>query len=70
MSALFYLVGLGLFISGLISIVNITDAGLNFLEQSQLHTLPFLGTYPSAWVYTGLGLICLIIAGGLSRRRK
>ena len=70
MSALIYLVGLGLFVSGLLSIVNITDVGLNFIEQSQIHTLPFLENYPSTWVYIALGLLCLIIAGGLSRRRK
>ena len=70
MRALFSLVGLALLLSGLLSIVNFTDVGLNFIEQSQIHALPFLADYPSAWVYIGLGLICIRIAGGLSRRRK
>ena len=70
MRALFSLVGLALLISGLLSIANFTDVGLNFLEQSQIHALPFLADYPSAWVYVALGILCLIIAAAFSRRIK
>ena len=69
MSAIFSLVGLVFLISGLLSLVNITDAGLVFVSNTQIHTLTFLNTFPAVWVYVGLGLILLAIAGGLSRRR-
>ena len=69
MSALFYLVGLVFLISGLLSIANISEIGLDFVSKSQIHLLPFLSTYPAAWVYAGLGLVLLVITGGISRRR-
>ena len=68
MSALFGLVGLVFLISGLLSIANISEVGLDLVSKTQIHTLPFLSTYPDAWVYIVLGVILLIIAGGLSRR--
>jgi len=68
MSTLFSLVGVVFLASGLLSIVNITDVGLDFISNTQIHQLPFLNTIPSGWVYVGLGLILLAIAGGISRR--
>jgi uncharacterized membrane protein YkgB len=68
MSALFGLVGLVFLISGLLSIANISEVGLDLVSKTQIHTLPFLSTYPAVWVYIVLGVILLIIAGGLSRR--
>jgi len=68
MSALFFLVGLVFLISGLLSIANITNVGLNFISITKIHLLPFLNTFPSAWVYVVLGLILIAIAAGLSRR--
>ena len=69
MSALIYLVGIVFLISGLLSVANITDVGLNYISLTKIHQLPFLNTYPSVWVYIVLGLILLAIAFGLSRRR-
>lgn len=69
MSALFTLIGLAFLLSGLLSLVDLTDVGLNFVEQSQIHTLPFLVDFPSAWIYIALGLLCLIIASAFRRRR-
>ncbi|MCJ7518405.1 MAG: hypothetical protein MUO42_01865 [Anaerolineaceae bacterium] len=68
MSALFGLIGLVFLISGLLSIANISEVGLDLVSKTQIHTLPFLSTYPAVWVYIVLGVILLIIAGGLSRR--
>lgn len=68
MSALFGLIGLVFLTSGLLSIANISEVGLDLVSKTQIHTLPFLSTYPAVWVYIVLGVILLIIAGGLSRR--
>ena len=68
MSALISLVGLVFLISGLLSIANITNVGLNFISLTKIHLLPFLNTFPSAWVYVVLGLILIAIAAGISRR--
>ncbi len=68
MSTLISVIGFVFLISGFLSLVKITDAGLDFVSKTQIHTLPFLSTFPVEWVYIGLGLILLIIAGALSRR--
>ena len=68
MSALISLVGLVFLISGLLSIANITNVGLNFISLTKIHLLPFLNTFPIAWVYVVLGLILIAIAAGISRR--
>ena len=68
MSALISLVGLVFLVSGLLSIANISDIGLDLVSKTQIHLLPFLTTFPVVWVYIVLGLILLAIAGGLSRR--
>ncbi len=68
MGTLLFLVGLVFFVSGLLSIVNVTDVGLTYVSMTQVHQLPFLNTFPSVWVYLVIGLVLLAIAGGLSRR--
>ena len=68
MSAILSLIGVVFLASGLLSIANITDVGLDFISNSQIHLLPFFNTFPGEWVYVGLGVILLAIAGGISRR--
>ena len=68
MSAILSLIGVVFLASGLLSIANITDVGLEFVSNTQIHLLPFLDTFPGEWVYVGLGIILLAIAGGISRR--
>ena len=68
MSALISIVGVVFLVSGLLSVANITNIGLDLVSLTKIHLLPFLNTYPSGWVYVVLGLILLAIAGGLSRR--
>ena len=69
MSALISLLGLVFLISGLLSLANISEIGLDLVSKTQIHALPFLSTFPVVWVYIVLGLILLAIAGGLARRR-
>jgi len=69
MVTLFILVGLVFFVSGLLSIANISDAGLAFVSYTKIHQLPFLNTFSSDWVYLVLGLVILAIAIGLYRRK-
>lgn len=69
MVTIFYLVGLLLFLSGLLSIAGVTEIGLDFISKSKIHELPFLNTFLSSWVYLVIGLVILAIAVGLSRRR-
>ena len=68
MLTLLYLFGLAFLVSGFLSIFNVTEVGLTYASMTQVHTLPFLSTFPIAWVYVGLGLLLIVIAGGLSRR--
>ena len=67
MSILIFLVGLVILISGLLSIAGITDVGLSYLSLTKIHLLPFLNTFPSAWVYVVLGLLLIVIAFGISK---
>jgi len=69
MSVIFSLAGLVFVVSGLLSLFDVTDAGLDFVSRSQIHTLQFLSNYPMDWVYVGVGLVLLLIAGFFSRRR-
>jgi hypothetical protein len=69
MSALLFLVGLVFFVSGLLSILNVSEVGLTFVSMTQIHQLPFLISFQIVWVYILLGVILIAIAGGLSRRR-
>jgi hypothetical protein len=68
MSAIISLAGLVFLISGLLSIAKVTNVGLDLVSRTQIHTLPFLSTYPVVWVYIALGVVLLLIAGALSRR--
>jgi len=61
-------VGLLFLVSGFLSIAKFTNAGLDLISRTQIHTLPFLATYPAVWVYVVLGLILVAIAGAISRR--
>ncbi len=68
MGAVLSLIGLVFLVSGLLSVAKISDVGLDLVSKTQIHTLPFLTTFPAVWVYIVLGLILLAIAGGISRR--
>ena len=69
MSVIVFIAGLVFLISGLLSIANITNVGLNYLSLTKIHLLPFLNTFPSVWVYIVLGAILITIAGLISRRK-
>jgi len=68
MSAILSVIGLVFLVSGLLSIAKITEAGMDLVSRTQIHTLPFLTTFPVVWVYVVLGLILLAIAAGLRGR--
>ena len=67
MGGLLYLAGLIILISGLLSLAGITDFGLNYVSLLQIHLLPFLTSFPIAWIYIVLGLVIIIIANRISR---
>ena len=67
MGVLLYLAGLIILISGLLSLAGITDFGLNYVSLLQIHLLPFLTSFPIAWIYIVLGLVIIIIANRISR---
>jgi len=67
MSVLLYLAGMIILISGLLSLAGITDVGLNLVSLLQIHLLPFLSSFPIAWIYIVLGLVIIIIANRISR---
>jgi len=69
MVTVFLVIGLLLFLSGLLSIAGVTEIGLDFVSKSKIHELPFLNTFLDNWVYLVLGLIVLAIAVGLYRRK-
>ncbi len=69
MVTIFFVIGLVLFISGLLSVANISDVGLGFVSYTKIHQLPFLNTFLSNWVYLVIGLIFLAVAVGLYRRK-
>ena len=68
MSALISLIGVVFLVAGLLSVANISNVVLDFVSLSKIHLLPFLTTFPAAWVYVVLGLILVAIAAGVSRR--
>ena len=57
MSAILSLIGLVFLVSGLLSVAKVTEIGLDLVSKTQIHTLPFLATYPAVWVYVVLGLV-------------
>jgi hypothetical protein len=68
MSAILYVIGLVFLVSGLLSIAKVTEVGLEFVSKTQVHTLPFLTTFPAVWVYIVLGLVLIVIARGITSR--
>ena len=68
MSAILSLIGLVFLVAGLLSVAKVTEIGLDLVSKTQIHTLPFLATYPAVWVYVVLGLVFLAIAAGLRGR--
>jgi hypothetical protein len=69
MITIVFLVGLGFFLSGLLSIAGISEIGMDFLSKSKIQELPFLNTFQSNWVFLVIGLVVLAIVIGVSRRR-
>jgi hypothetical protein len=68
MSALFFVAGLVFLVSGGLSVLKFSEIGLDIVSKTQIHTLPFLSTFPVAWVYLVLGIILIFVAGVISRR--
>jgi hypothetical protein len=68
MSVLFLVVGLVFLGSGGLSVLKVSEVGLDLVSKTQIHTLPFLNTFPPAWVYLVLGVVFIFIAGVVSRR--
>lgn len=68
MSAIIFILGLVFLLSGVLSIMRITQVGMTYVSMLKIHTLPYLSTLPSTWVYIGLGVILIVIAYGLSRK--
>lgn len=68
MSAILSVIGLVFLVSGLLSVAKVTEVGLELVSNSQIHTLPFLVTYPPVWVYVVFGLILLAIGAGIRGR--
>jgi len=69
MVTIIYIVGLLLFLSGLLSVAGVTEIGLDFISKSKIHELPFLNAFLSNWVYLVIGLAVLAVAVGLSRKK-
>lgn len=69
MSIILFILGLVTLIAGLLSIAKITSVGVKYLELSRIHTLPYVSQLPSAWVYVILGLLLLVIAYAITRKK-
>ncbi len=67
MAVILMIIALVLVFSGLLSIWNVTDIGLNFISQTKIHLLPILSTFPKEWVYIVLGLVAMGIARLINR---
>jgi len=61
---------LAFLLSGILAVANITQVGLTYAGLIRLHTLPYLNTLPSSWVYIGLGLLLVVISFALSKNRE
>jgi hypothetical protein len=68
MSVIFFIIGLVFLASGGLSVLKVSEVGLDIVSKTQIHTLPFLNTFSPAWVYLVLGVLLIFIAGVLSRR--
>lgn len=70
MSMIFLIIGFAFLFAGFMSLSGLTDEGLYYVGISQLHTLPFLNQYPASWVYTGAGVVILVLAYSSWRGRN
>jgi len=70
MAVLIGLVGIVFLLSGFLAVANVTDIGLNFVSNTQIHTLPLLNAIPSGWAYMIVGFIIMLIAGAMYRGRR
>ncbi len=68
MVTIIFIVGLAFLLSGVLALANITQVGMTYVSMLKIHTLPYVNTLPSTWVYIGLGVILIFIAYGLSRK--
>jgi len=68
MVTIIFILGLAFLLSGILAMANITQVGLTYAGMIRLHTLPYLNTLPSSWVYIGLGLLLVVISFALSKK--
>lgn len=68
LSVIISLIGLVFSIAGLLSLVRLTEVGLDWMKVTQIHTLPLLNALPPNWVYLGFGVLLLVIAGAMRTR--
>ena len=68
MVTIVFIVGLAFLLSGVLAHANISQVGMTYVSMLKIHTLPYINTVPTTWVYIGLGLILIIIAYGYSRK--
>jgi hypothetical protein len=68
MSVLLLVVGLVFLGSGGLSVLKVSEVGLDLVSKTQIHTLPYLNTFSPAWVYLVLGVVLIFLAGVVSRR--
>ena len=70
MSMILMIIGFTFFFAGFLSLIGVTDFGLQYVTIFQLHNLPFLRDYPVVLVYTVAGALLMVIAFALSPVRK
>lgn len=70
MSLIFLIVGFAFVFAGFLSLTGLTDVGMDYVTFTQLHTLPYLNEFPASWVYTGAGIILLLLAYTIGSGRK
>ncbi len=70
MSIILLIIGFSFFFAGVISLTGLTDAGLQYVTATQLHTLPILRNYPVNVIYTAVGALLLVIAFAIGPARK
>jgi hypothetical protein len=68
MSSLIFIVGLVFSLSSFLAIVNISYVGLDLVMKTRIHQLPFLNTFPSAYIYLFLGLALMLLSRGFVKR--
>jgi hypothetical protein len=69
MAAIIGLIGVFFLLAGFLDVAKVTDVALNWVSITQIHTLPLLNQIPSGWSYMIVGLIIMLIAGAMYRRR-